>query len=165
MMVVVAALAALLGLGLEVTRLTHRYRYCREMARRHAAWGESIQKDDTGEFHQLRRLDAVALRFSEMGPDARSIDELVRDSGDPDFTAWFLKGQRRALLTGGEDRPVTPGEFVAHIEHLWGNAWRGRVKSFHDGLAKHSRLRNDYLSAAYRPWVRIPPDPPPHPLE
>jgi len=100
-----------------------------------------------------------------MGPEVRPVDELVRNSGDPTFTAWFIKGRRRELFTEGEERPVTPRDFTAHIEWFWGSGWRERDRLIRQSLAHHDRLENDFLDAAYRPWRTVPPDPPPQEVE
>ncbi|SIO29898.1 hypothetical protein SAMN05444166_3595 [Singulisphaera sp. GP187] len=165
LMVAVATFAVMLGLGLEVSRIARRYRHCHEMARRHAALAKYIQKHTSDTSHRLERLDAVLRRFARMGPEARPIDDMVVDSHDPGLTAWFVKGSRRGLLTGGEERSCSPAEFTAHIEEYWGRGWRKTAESLSHSLANHSRLREDYLHAAYRPWVRIPSGPPPQDIE
>jgi hypothetical protein len=163
MMMFSAALAVVLGLGIEAHRLILRYRYCQEMARRHSAWSAMTQKSADKETERIGKLDRVVSRLAGLSP--QTLDELVAASGDPVFTAWFLKGQRRELLTDGADEQISPRELVSHIEHFWGRGWRETVNSVHRSRAKHIRLEQEYRFASLRPWVNVPPDTPPEPLD
>jgi hypothetical protein len=158
LMAAIALLAVILGLGIEAHRLTIRYRYCQEMARRHSAWIAMTQGRADKESERISKLDAVVSRLASLSP--QSLDELVAHSGDPAFTAWFLKGQRRDLLASGGEGKIQPQELIAHIEHFWGRGWRETARSVQCGLADHVRLEKAYLYASYRPWAQVPPDPP-----
>ncbi len=133
-----AFLALMLGLGVEAHRQALRYRYCQEMVRRHSAWKSLMQGDAERESGRIRKLDVVVSRLAGLRP--QSLDELVAGSGDPALTAWFLKGQRRELLTGGEERSFSPRELIDHIEHFWGRGWRDTERAIRHNFAEHARL-------------------------
>ena len=159
----IAVRACVLGLGIGAHRLTARYRCCRERARRHAAWIAFGRGDVDRESDRVRELDAVEARLALLRP--QPLDDLVAGSGDPGFTAWFLGGGRRGWLESGGEGPIAPRELIAHIEHFWGRAWRERAEAIRRGHADHARLEAAYRFASARPWVDVPPDPPPQALD
>ncbi len=165
LMSAIAVVGLVLGLGIWSARMCERWRYCHEMARRHAFGARVIQEHRGNEVQRVSNLDSVARRFSEMTPEPRPIDDLVRDSGDPTFAAWFVKNQARRRLLAEDRTVVSPREFIDFIEYYWGLNWRTTASALSHALATHRRLEREYRAAAFNPWKEIPRDPPPHAVD
>lgn len=117
MIAAVAVVALIFGVGVQTPRAMKRWRYCHELAQRHAVQAKEIRKDTAGTFSRVQKLDEAARRCSELGREPRPIDDLVRESNDPAFAGWFVKNKgRRQLLS--EDETAAPADFIRFIEQI-----------------------------------------------
>ncbi len=168
-MIAVAVVAVLLGGMMEGSRVFRRWEYCREQAGIHAAEERTSLTSEQYLTNRTARLTALIQRYKDMGPEKKSIDDLIASSDDLAFTRWFFTPAKIQLLYDEARNPERPSDsrfssaanVARFLEDNWEKPWREELSRRARWAAYHARMKQEYLHAASRPWLPLPVRSPP----
>ncbi|WP_435011566.1 hypothetical protein P12x_002882 [Tundrisphaera lichenicola] len=171
LMIVVAVIAIVLGLAVQIPRLKRRWDYCQERAMIHGSLELSNQISARGESERLIRTDFIVKTLEAMGPEPRDLDSIIEATGDPERTMFLLgRPNHRQFIYGyeadtgardySEDMPISPPAAAQFITKMMLPSRRNSRANRITWAEYHRLHKEEYLEAAWRPWLPIPPESP-----
>ena len=175
LMVAVAIAGIILAAIVEVPRLKRRWDHCQEKALIHGQWSESNRLEEQKQSGRLGRANSILRRWETLGPERLDLDSLIEASGDAQLAGWFFKDRGRIELLYGYDPwcpydqwaagtgpskgvRVSPQAAARFVQELWVAGWSEPSRSRGQWARYHASRREEFLRAAWRPWLPIPPE-------